>query len=154
MACGRPLQAQSDSKTWSAPPERLVAEALRGELRPNVDDELLATAASAAARVLPAGDTDDVFGVGFVIAHQGQHAEWVLVDWWRTGGVLAQHLLWRPCGSHLPPQDAPPHLLACVWELRITSFERDAWIHFILKDPSHPDVDGYLGAAIGDEPSP
>lgn len=118
---------------------------------PTVDDQLLATAASAAERVLPAVDNHDVFGVGFVIAHQGQHAEWILVDWWQTGGVLAQHLLWRPCGSADPPTDAPPNLLACVWELRVTTFERNAWVHHVLADPSRPDVKGYLSAAAGDE---
>lgn len=116
-----------------------------------VDERLLTAASSAAATVLPAADKPDVFGIGFVIAHQGQHAEWVLIDWWQAGGILAQRIVSRPYGSDDPLAQAPPHLLACVWELRITTFERDAWVKFVLAQPSRPNFSAYLDAAVGNE---
>lgn len=122
--------------------------------RPAVEDGMLDAAAEAGLAHLPAAAEPGVFDIGFVIAHQGQDAEWVLVHWWQTGGVLARRLLVRPCGAVHAFTTAPDHLLACVWELPVLAFERDAWVRFVLADPSEPDLDGYLEAAPAVHPWP
>lgn len=113
-----------------------------------VDEQLLTAAADAAGAVVTSLDPTDTFGVGFVIAHQGQHAEWVLVHWWQTGGILAHRLLSRPPGSTDPLTLAAPQLVGCVWELPVINFERDCWVSHVLVDPSRPDLTGYLAAAL------
>ena len=57
--------------------------------RPAVNDQLLDLAADAAAGAVVRLDRHHNFGPGFIIARQGQHAEWVLVYWWQANGVLA-----------------------------------------------------------------
>ncbi len=36
-----------------------------------------------------------------------------------------------------------PSPVACVWDLAVMAFEREAWIEFVLK-PAEPDIDAYL----------
>jgi hypothetical protein len=33
---------------------------------------------------------------------------------------------------------------ACVWDLFVMSFERDAWLDEVLANPEGPNLDGYL----------
>jgi hypothetical protein len=39
---------------------------------------------------------------------------------------------------------SPDPLIACVWELPILAFERDAWVETVLSDAKRPDVPAYL----------
>lgn len=119
--------------------------------QPSVDADLLTAAATAAEVSLPPVTQAAVFGFGFVIAHHGQHAQWALVDWWQEGGVLAQQLLSRPIGDRAPLAPTTGHLMACVWEMSVQGFERDAWVRYVLSQPSRPDVDAYLGTSLSVE---
>lgn len=118
----------------------------------SVQPALLAAALDAARQSLPPIDTPNVFGAGFVIAHQGQHAEWILVDWWIQGGILCQRLFSRPLGSNKPIEAAPAPLTACVWELPVLNHERDAWVQHVLADPANPRLDRYLKASLFTNP--
>ena len=40
-----------------------------------------------------------------------------------------------------------PSPVACVWDLAVMAFEREAWIEFVLK-PAEPDIDAYLAARL------
>jgi hypothetical protein len=39
---------------------------------------------------------------------------------------------------------------ACVWDLRVMAFERDAWLECILKNP-RPDVEAYLQRRLNED---
>lgn len=99
----------------------------------------------AAARVLPQpARSEDRYGIAFVIVHQGQDANWLLVDWWGSESVLHHRPLTAPLSGEGPFEPTPPGVTACVWELPLLMFERDAWVKTVLSDRDHPDVAGYL----------
>lgn len=81
-------------------------------------------------------------GLGFCIAHVGEEAVWLLVDWWISGGIVCQRMLSAPLKdpSRFTPVDAPA--LACVWELVVTAHERNAWVRHIMR--AAPDAQAYL----------
>ena len=47
--------------------------------------------------------TDQRYGVGFLIIHQGQHNNWFLLDWWFEQEILKQKLFYSP------PSDSTTH---------------------------------------------
>ena len=38
----------------------------------------------------------------------------------------------------------------CVWDLRLQSFEREAWIKHVLQKPDAPDFEGYLAERLNE----
>ena len=40
---------------------------------------------------------------------------------------------------------------ACVWDLRVIGFERDAWLSKVLRNPSGPDIDAYLSERLNED---
>lgn len=101
---------------------------------------------------LPA-KTQDRYGVGFLIVHQGQDRNWVLLDWWYDSEILKQRLFSSPQENALDIQPvAQADLLACTWELAIHAFERQAWVDLVLNNPSGPDLDAYCDCQLnGDQ---
>lgn len=87
-------------------------------------------------------DDERSHGLGFCIAHVGDEAVWLLVDWWITGGILCQRMLSAPLSQPdvFTPVNAPA--LACVWELIVTAHERNAWVRHMLT--AKPDAHAYL----------
>lgn len=105
-------------------------------------------ALQAAERALPRpARTRTRPGIGFVIAHRGTEALWVLVCWWELD--IMYERLWRAAlgttALHPVPPDGPT---ACVWELSAIDHERRAWIEHVLTRPSVPDFASYLSARM------
>lgn len=100
---------------------------------------ILPTAASAGPRH---------YGVGFMGVHQGNGANLVFLDWWADENEL-YHL------AYASTPDRPEALscasvtgrIACVWDLAVMGFERQAWIDTVLSPP-RPDVEAYLRARL------
>jgi hypothetical protein len=38
----------------------------------------------------------------------------------------------------------------CAWDLRLQSFERDAWVKHVLRKPDAPDFDAYLSERLNE----
>lgn len=86
----------------------------------------------------------DRYGVGFLIVHQGENRNWVLLDWWYDSEILKQRLYSSPQERPLDIQPVTQaDLLACTWELAVHAFERQAWVDLVLNNPSGPDLDAY-----------
>jgi len=106
--------------------------------------ELLDAARRVAADTL-AKETANNYKVGFVGAHDGRNACFVFVDFWGNENELF-HRVFLSRGNG--PQALSPWKISdssvCVWDLRLQSFERDAWIKHVLKKPDAPDFDSYL----------
>jgi hypothetical protein len=88
---------------------------------------------------------------GFVVLHQGKLARWLLLDLWRDW-VLMHHMLYR--ANLDTPVDFRPvgdGLCACTWELRVISFERDAWLAHLVAAPDQPDVAAYLRTQLAED---
>jgi hypothetical protein len=94
--------------------------------------------------------TTNSYGLGYIIFHEGRLANWLLLDWW-ADEIQIRHQLYRsdsadPAGFQRVTSD----LIACIWELRVVEFEREAWIQTMLKSPSRPDVQRYLDLRLPD----
>lgn len=90
---------------------------------------------------------DSPHRVGFMILSQGVPRNWVMLDWWQ--GVLLYENIF--VSDENPPRDfgnAPAGLFQCVWELRITQHEREAWLKHVLNNPKGPDLVAYLSDQI------
>lgn len=87
---------------------------------------------------------DDRYGVGFLIVHEGQDANFVLLDWWVGENMLHQDVFTPSFEEPARLTHLPAGPTACVWELFVLSFERQAWISTVLANPEGPDLDAYL----------
>lgn len=97
--------------------------------------QLVDAAEHAASQHLPTPATADGWsGVGFVVAHDGEDAGWVLVCWWAR--ELLHHVVLRsdPDAPGNLTIFADPTLTACTWELEVIAFEGDAWVAAQLSD--------------------
>lgn len=82
-------------------------------------------------------------GVGFVIVHEGEEGDWVLLDWWTAD--LLRHRAFRSSSGAAEFTAVPPgEPAACVWELAVIDHERRAWIRHVLAAPDSPDFSAYL----------
>lgn len=88
--------------------------------------------------------TNSRYGVGFLIIHQGQERNWLLLDWWYDQEIIKQHLFSSPIDVPDDVTRAESDLLACTWELAVHGFERQAWIDTVLNNPAGPDLEAYL----------
>ncbi len=116
--------------------------------------EELVEAAKQVARERLSNATNNVnhYGVGFLGVHDGRGANFVFVDYWADENELHHHVYVSP--SEDPASLAyvtPTGLIACAWDLRVLSFERDAWVEAVLANPSGPDVEAYLGRTLNED---
>ena len=124
---------------WSL---KVYGVAYRGDVPPS---HVVAAAKRTAAETLPTpAETPDRYGVGFLVVHEGQDARWLLVDWWGFESVLHHRLFVSPLEGDPEFEPAPDSLTACVWELPILAFERDAWVETVLSDAERPNLSAYL----------
>ena len=93
--------------------------------------------------------SDSCYGVGFVGAHDGRDGCVAFVDWWANEDELHHHLYVAPIDrpGELAPA-GPTDFTACVWDLAVLAFEREAWLTAVLQNPSGPDLERYLQAQL------
>ena len=76
-----------------------------------------------------------------VLSH-GVVSNWVMLDWWSSFNIYQK--IFRVEG--MPPVrfiEAPFELFQCVYDLRITAFESEAWREHVVERPN-PDLNAYL----------
>lgn len=112
--------------------------------------DLLDAGKEVASEVLEgAAATTDNHGVGFMAAHEGRGADVVFVDWWAGENELHHHLWIAEPGRPDTLRRREPHeLTACVWDLEVIAFEREAWVRHVLGHPGAPRWEAYLSAAL------
>ena len=93
----------------------------------------------------------DEEGFGFLIVHQGHLARWVLVDCWRERILLDHWLHKADLGSPDRFELMTDGLCACVWELRVIEFERQAWTRCVLRAGAAPDYAAYMDARLDED---
>jgi hypothetical protein len=126
---------------------KLYSIAWRGE-RPR--PALLETARRIADEQLAQEKPND-FRVGFIGAHDGRDACFVFVDFWGNENELFHRVFLSR--SNDPKQLTPAENTdssVCVWDLRVQSFEREAWIKYVLRRPKGPDFEGYLAERLNE----
>lgn len=91
------------------------------------------------------------YGVGFIGIHEGKTSNFVFIDWWAEENELHHHVYVSPLDA--PAQlvyQTPSGLTACVWDLRVLSFEREAWVANVLINPQGYDLGAYLDAQLNE----
>ncbi len=74
---------------------------------------------------------------------------WFLLDWWEHEDILYHKLFSSPLNNPgLIALDEESFAAACVHELRVISFESEAWIKTVLRNDSKPDIDEYMRQVI------
>lgn len=114
--------------------------------RPRPDAVLVDAAKRIAEARLPLpAESDTRYGVGFIGVHQGRGSTFVFVDWWAEENELYHHVYVAP-NDHPSSLEyrTPSGLTACVWDLAVMSFERQAWVEHVLANPAGPDIEAYL----------
>ena len=127
---------------------KLYGNAWRRELpRPKL---LEAAKRLAAARLRHASPNN--YKVGFVAAHDGKNACVVFVDYWGNENELFHHVFLSRSSDPdalTPAKDSDSSV--CVWDLRLQSFEREAWIKHVLCKANARDFQAYLNERLNDD---
>ena len=114
--------------------------------------ELVLAAKRIIAGALPASpDANGSYGVGFAAVHAGVDSNLVFVDWWANDNELHHHVFTSSLEKPLDIHPAPAGLTACVFDLQVIWFERNAWVEKVLANPNSPDIDAYLNKVLSDD---
>ena len=112
--------------------------------------ELVAAAKRVATRQVqsvPAGLRH--YHLGFLGVHDGLTSNFVFLDFWAEENELHHHVFVSPSAQPEQLTDVTPTgLSACVWDLRLQAFERDAWVANVLQRSTAPDFDAYLATTL------
>jgi hypothetical protein len=117
------------------------------------EDDLIEAAKAAAGTFLDEEiGRHETYGVGFLGVHQGATGNQIFLDRWANDNELL-HEVWisssdRPTDLTPAPRD---HNSVCVWDLRIQSFERQAWIDLVLSQSEAPDFEAYLSERCNED---
>lgn len=114
--------------------------------RPEPRDELVHAAKTVAAeRIAEMPPTMTHYSVGFLGVHDGLTSNFVFIDWWADENELHHHVYKSPCDDlGQLTCTTPTGVIACVWDLRLIAFEREAWLETVLKSDGDADPDAYL----------
>lgn len=92
------------------------------------------------------------YSVGFLGVHDGRTANFVFVDWWADENELHHHVYVSPSDEPLRFTYATSTgLTACVWDLRVMAFERQAWLNTVLTRANAPDLEAYLRYTLNED---
>ncbi len=109
------------------------------------DPQVVKLATEAMLAKLPQPALNDTrYGIGFLIINQGEHRNWLLLDWWYDQEIIKQYMYSSPLDAPGDITRVDNDLLACTWELAVHGFERQAWIDTVLNNPQGPNIAEYL----------
>jgi hypothetical protein len=92
------------------------------------------------------------YGVGFMGIHDGRGAIFLFLDFWADENELHHHVFVAPKDQPDRHEYATPSgLAACVWDLRVLCFEREAWLNTMLANPNGPNLNAYLVQRLNED---
>lgn len=92
------------------------------------------------------------YKVGFVGAHDGRTACVVFVDYWGNENERFHRVFVSRSGDPnalIPAKSSD--LSVCVWDLRLQSFECEAWVKHVLYKAGAPDLQAYIEERLNDD---
>lgn len=92
------------------------------------------------------------YHTGFAGVHDGRDGVFIFLDFWANQNELHHHVFVAPVAQ--PRQVTyvtPTGLSACVWDLAVQCYERQAWIETVLANPNGPDRTAYLARRLDGE---
>jgi len=130
---------------WAPTGWKIKCYGIRHPERRMPSETVLGAVKELALSRLPGPDDKDHYGVGFLIVHMAREAVFILLDSWTEENMLRQHLFASELNAPTEFRDlGPSRLMACVWEMRVQGYERQAWIDTVLNNPAGPDISAYL----------
>lgn len=91
----------------------------------------------------------DRYGAGIMIIHEGKDANFLLIDWWEGENMLQHHVYSAPLNTPAAlTYISPTGIAACVWELYVLGFERQAWVDNVLTRTGQVDLGDYYDARL------
>lgn len=84
-------------------------------------------------------------GLGYVICHAGEVANWLLIRVWREGEIVMGLLRTVEDGSAKQVEEP---LIECIWEAAVSVHEREAWIKAMIEDGGGKET--YLANSLED----
>lgn len=114
--------------------------------------ELVAAAKELIGTLLPGDLTSaGAYGVGFAGIHCGADSNFVFVDWWANENELHHRVFTSSLDQPLELSPGKDGLSACVFDLQVIWFERNAWVDKVLANPNNPDLEAYLQKRLSDD---
>jgi hypothetical protein len=114
------------------------------------DDQMVATARTAASRQLEFDDAMGGIGLGVVVLHLGDDGIYLVVQSWAKDFQSRLSIFSGYDVDDLRP--APIGAAPCVWELEVLSHERASYVNHILN--AEVDVETWLEDALDTRPTP
>jgi len=123
----------------------------RQDANNQAEPELIEAAKAAAKEHLPQPAVNPHrYGLGFIGIHQGRSYDFVFICYWNYDTELKHISLMRASSSStLLEPIGEQELSNDVWDLRVLSFERDAWVKHVLSGNS-ADADAYLAEQLNE----
>lgn len=94
------------------------------------------------ARLDSSSDTFPHYNLGIHIVHYAKRGTFCLCAWWIDENVLRSWSYYAEDNMHFTNL-ADTGIMACVWELEVFEFERQAWLDSVLRTQK-PDANNYL----------
>ena len=92
------------------------------------------------------------YKAAFVIIHEARGCEFVSICWWEDENVLHQRQFMRTSKHQQWITGAGlDTIIACIWDIRVMAFERDAWVASVLSNPDGPDLNAYFGHQLNED---
>jgi len=82
-------------------------------------------------------------GLGYVIIHQGEMRNWLLLHRWAYNDIVLASIASAPLGSAYFQLEDHRQFHACVWEHVVIHHERNAWVKHMMS--GSPEPRSYLG---------
>jgi hypothetical protein len=118
---------------WLIGDWRLKVYGVCGLGRPLPESTLKAARRIAEANLPTPARAAQRYGLGFVICHEARAFDTITLDWWECVNEL-RHLVFRAApGEHAYTNITATGEAACVWELQVIAYERDAWLDCVLR---------------------
>ena len=131
---------QINSEGW-----RIKVYGISAKSLPLPDEVLLEGMKIALAHLPQPALSEQRYGVGFLIIHHGTMRNWYLLDWWEKEDIIHHKLFSSPLDNPRSISAEPDKsLIACVHELRVITFESEAWIKTVLCKDGKPSFENYL----------
>jgi hypothetical protein len=87
--------------------------------------------------------------IGFVIIHQAREGVFVILNWWVDQVMLQSHVFFSDFQDlYLFKPYKYSNIIACIWELEIMNFEKNAWVESVLKQDDENSISSYLSRKI------
>ncbi len=138
---------------WTKGPWALKAYGIHHR-EPNDNEPLMDGQVLEAARgqvdllVSKADNEGNHYHTGFAVLHQGLEGNWLLLQLWAHNDICCQILMHATAKTPTKFELVTRPFMACVWELVVIEFERQAWIDAVLAGAA--DRQSYLDRRLAD----